>query len=66
MKRQLMASPSSALWAVVLPVEGTGHRMQRGSMYQKPTVQRFGTFRDLTQAGGPQNAGDGVSLYHRS
>lgn len=35
-------------------------------MYQKPRVERFGTFRELTQAGGPGNPGDGISLYHRS
>lgn len=34
--------------------------------YQKPQVQRFGTFRELTQGGGPNSGGDNSSLYHRS
>ena len=34
--------------------------------YEKPTVQRLGTFRELTQGGGPDEPGDGGNLYHRS
>jgi len=32
-------------------------------MYQKPVMKRFGSFRDLTQAGGSNFAGDGFSLF---
>ena len=32
-------------------------------MYQKPVMKRFGSFRDLTQAGGSTFAGDGFSLF---
>jgi hypothetical protein len=38
------------------------------TMYQKPEVQRFGTFRDLTQAGGanePGDGGTGSAQFHR-
>ncbi|MGI9183038.1 MAG: lasso RiPP family leader peptide-containing protein [Longimicrobiaceae bacterium] len=35
-------------------------------MYQKPRVERFGTFRELTQAGGANEPGDGVHPFHRS
>ena len=37
-------------------------------MYQKPKVERFGTFRELTQAGGARTPGDGgtgSAQYHR-
>ena len=32
-------------------------------MYQKPTVRRFGTFRDLTLVGGNAAPSDGFSVY---
>lgn len=35
-------------------------------MYQKPKVERFGTFRELTQAGGSGSPGDGIHPWHRS
>jgi hypothetical protein len=35
-------------------------------MYQKPTVMRFGTLRELTLGGGSQEQGDATNLYHRS
>ena len=34
--------------------------------YQKPTVQRFGSLRELTLGGGAQLSGDATNLYHRS
>ena len=34
--------------------------------YEKPVVQRFGTLRELTLGGGPQEAGDATNLFHRS
>ena len=37
-------------------------------MYQKPKVERFGTFRELTQAGGtptPGDGGAGSGQFHR-
>ena len=37
-----------------------------GPMYQKPAVQRFGSLRELTLGGGPQEQGDATNLYHRS
>ena len=35
-------------------------------MYEKPKVQRFGSLRELTLGGGPQEAGDATNMYHRS
>jgi len=38
--------------AVILPGEGPGAtRHGRRRVYQKPKVERFGTFRELTQVG---------------
>jgi hypothetical protein len=34
-------------------------------MYQKPVLERLGTFREITLAGGCIAAGDGVNPYHR-
>jgi hypothetical protein len=34
-------------------------------MYEAPKLERLGTVRDLTQAGGGFVAGDGVNPYHR-
>ncbi|MFI5229275.1 MAG: lasso RiPP family leader peptide-containing protein [Gemmatimonadales bacterium] len=34
--------------------------------YEKPQVQRFGTFRDLTQGGVINLPGDTGSMFHRS
>lgn len=34
--------------------------------YEKPTVQRFGSLRELTLGGGAQQTGDATNLYHRS
>ena len=34
--------------------------------YEKPTVSRFGTVRELTLGGGNQLAGDATNMYHRS
>ena len=33
--------------------------------YEAPQLVRFGTFRELTQAGGDFNPGDGGNPYHR-
>ena len=38
---------------------------KKGSAYEAPQVVRFGTFRELTQAGGAFNPGDGANPYHR-
>lgn len=35
-------------------------------MYEKPAVQRFGTFQELTLGSGPASGGDATSIYHRS
>jgi hypothetical protein len=34
--------------------------------YEKPTVQRFGSLREVTRGNGPGLGGDAASLYHRS
>ncbi len=34
------------------------------SSYVKPLVQRFGTFRDLTQSGPAIAGGDALSVFH--
>jgi len=34
-------------------------------MYQAPKLERLGTFREVTLAGGAFEAGDGVNPYHR-
>lgn len=34
--------------------------------YEKPSVQRFGSLRELTLGAGPTPQGDATSLYHRS
>ncbi|PYP76625.1 MAG: hypothetical protein DMD35_18005 [Gemmatimonadetes bacterium] len=34
--------------------------------YQKPSVQRFGSLRELTLGGGSTLQGDATNLYHRS
>jgi hypothetical protein len=34
--------------------------------YEKPSVQRFGSLRELTLGMGPLDGGDATSLYHRS
>ena len=35
-------------------------------MYEKPTVQRYGTLRELTFGQGPSTGGDATTVYHRS
>lgn len=35
-------------------------------MYQKPAVERFGTLREITQAGGTPTPGDPSNTFHRS
>jgi hypothetical protein len=34
-------------------------------MYQAPKLERLGTFREVTLAGGDFNPGDGGNPYHR-
>ena len=34
--------------------------------YEKPTVTRYGSVRELTLGGGSQESGDATNLYHRS
>lgn len=34
--------------------------------YEKPTVTRFGSVRDLTHGAGPAGGGDATSVWHRS
>jgi hypothetical protein len=34
-------------------------------MYQAPKLERLGTFRQITLAGGDQACGDGTNPYHR-
>lgn len=35
------------------------------STYETPRLVRFGTVRELTQAGGEANPGDGLNPFHR-
>ena len=37
----------------------------RVRMYQAPKLERLGTFREVTLAGGDFNPGDGGNPYHR-
>jgi len=34
-------------------------------MYERPTLERLGTLRELTRAGGANTPGDGANPYHR-
>ena len=34
-------------------------------MYQTPKLEKFGTFRELTLAGGATSAADATNPYHR-
>ncbi len=34
-------------------------------MYERPTLERLGTLRELTLAGGANTPGDGANPYHR-
>jgi len=34
-------------------------------MYEKPTLERLGTVRELTRSGGMVSAGDGANPFHR-
>jgi len=34
-------------------------------MYEAPKLERLGTFRDVTQAGGAFEPGDGSNAFHR-
>ena len=34
-------------------------------MYEAPKLEKFGTFRELTLAGGSTNAADATNPYHR-
>jgi hypothetical protein len=37
-----------------------------GMSYEKPSVKRYGSLRELTLGGGAQLSGDATNLYHRS
>jgi hypothetical protein len=37
----------------------------KSSSYESPQLVRLGTLRELTQAGGEFNPGDGVNPFHR-
>ena len=41
------------------------HLSREGWMYQAPKLERLGTFREVTLAGGDFNPGDGGNPYHR-
>ena len=41
------------------------HLSREGWMYQAPKLERLGTFREVTLAGGDFNPGDGANPYHR-
>jgi len=41
------------------------HLSREGWMYQAPKLERLGTFREVTLAGGMVEAGDGANPYHR-
>ncbi len=52
----------TAMGAVVLPGEWSGDtRHGRRRVYQKPKVERFGTFRELTQIGF-EGSSDGYTI----
>jgi hypothetical protein len=36
-----------------------------GFMYQTPKLERLGSFREITQAGGDFTPGDGANAFHR-
>jgi len=40
--------------------------LEEKNMYQKPSVTRYGSLRELTLGGGAQMSGDATNLYHRS
>ena len=42
-----------------------GYSILGGQMYQAPKLERLGTFREVTLAGGDFNPGDGVNPFHR-
>jgi hypothetical protein len=44
----------------------TGPDAKESLMYEKPTVQRLGSLRELTLGLGPNLGGDPASVYHRS
>jgi len=39
---------------------------EKVKVYEKPAIQRYGTFRELTLGTGPIPSGDATNLYHRS
>jgi hypothetical protein len=45
---------------------GNPGRLLKGDwMYETPKLERLGTLRELTLAGGDFNPGDGANPYHR-
>ncbi len=51
--------------AVVLCREIPETSLKGGFMYQAPKLERLGTFREITQAGGDFSPGDGTNAFHR-
>ena len=39
--------------------------LKGGFMYQAPKLERLGSFREITQAGGDFSPGDGANAFHR-
>ena len=67
-----LITTSGMLWACTyghagrtLPGNPGYHLSREGWMYQAPKLERLGTFREVTLAGGDFNPGDGVNPYHR-
>ena len=50
-------------WPCVAEKSGTLHN--GGRMYETPKLERLGTLRELTLAGGANTPGDGANPYHR-
>jgi len=57
----------SRLTAVTDQFAGKSRKTGRteGSMYEAPKLERLGTFREVTLAGGNFNPGDGGNPFHR-
>ena len=56
---------ATAMPAVICREFPENHLSWEGWMYQAPKLERLGTFREVTLAGGAVNAADGSNPYHR-
>jgi hypothetical protein len=56
---------ATAMPAVICREFPENHLSWEGWMYQAPKLERLGTFREVTLAGGMVEAGDGANPYHR-